>query len=178
VRKDLGTLSSRPEWAEWLSASDLLDRFVVTVDNVAEDVNPRKQLDFVKVKPQGSPRLDTARYDLTADVIASVDAKGAAQVVRDLHPLLESAYHKLGYPDRKFDDVAAKALQRIIDAPIVEKPPRLVPKGLVYAFADEKLEKLGPVEKLLLRMGPRNTRLIQTKAREIAAALDLRIATH
>ena len=178
MRKDLGTLSSRPEWAQWLSASDLLDRFVVTVDNVAEDVNPRKQLDFVKVKPQGSPRLDTARYDLTADVIASVDAKGAAQVVRDLHPLLESAYHKLGYPDRKFDDVAAKALQRIIDAPISEKPPRLVPKGLVYAFADEKLEKLGPVEKLLLRMGPRNTRLIQTKAREIAAALDLRIATH
>ena len=178
VRKDLGTLSSRPEWAQWLSASDLLDRFVVTVDNVAEDVNPRKQLDFVKVKPQKTSRLDTARYDLTADVIASVDAKGAAQVIRDLHPLLESAYHKLGYPDRKFDDVAAKALQRIIDAPIVETTPRLVPKGLVYAFSDEKLEKLGPVEKLLLRMGPRNTKLIQTKAREIAAALDLRIATH
>ena len=111
-------------------------------------------------------------------MIASVDAKGAAQVVRDLHPLLETAYHKLGYPDRKFDDVAAKALQRIIDAPVKEKTPRLVPKGLVYAFADEKLESLGPVEKLLLRMGPRNTKLIQTKAREVAAALDLRIATH
>jgi hypothetical protein len=178
VRKDLGSLSPRPEWAQWLSASDLLDRFVVTVDNVAEDVNPRKQLDFVKVKPQRSDRLDTARYDLAADVIASVDAKGAAQVVRDLHPLLETAYHKLGYPDRKFDDVAAKALQRIIDAPVKEKTPRLVPKGLVYAFADEKLESLGPVEKLLLRMGPRNTKLIQTKAREVAAALDLRIATH
>ena len=178
VRKDLGTLSSRPEWAQWLSASDLLDRFVVTVDNVAEDVNPRKQLDFVKVTPQKAGRLDSARYDLTADVIASVDAKGAAQVVRDLHPLLESAYHRLGYPDRKFDDVAAKALQRIIDAPMVEKAPRLVPRGLVYAFADEKLEKLGPVEKLLLRMGPRNTKLIQGKARELAAALDLRLATH
>lgn len=178
VRKDLGSLSPRPEWAQWLSASDLLDRFVVTVDNVAEDVNPRKQLDFVKVKPQKSDRLDAARYDLAAGVIASVDAKGAAQVVRDLHPLLETAYHKLGYPDRKFDDVAAKALQRIIDAPVVEQPPRLVPKGLVYAFSDEKLEKLGPVEKLLLRMGPRNTKLIQTKAREIATALDLRIAAH
>jgi hypothetical protein len=178
VRKDLGSLSSRPEWAEWIAATDLLDRFVVTVDNVALDVNPRKQLDFVKLAPQKSNRLETARYDLIADVIASVDAKGAAQVVRDLHPMLETAYHKLGYPDRTFDQVAAKALKRIVDAPVVESTPRLVSKGLVYAFADEKLEALGPVEKLLLRMGPRNTRLIQAKAKEIAAALDLRIASH
>jgi len=179
LRKNLASLSSRPEWAQWIAATDLLDRFVVTVDNVAEDVHPRKQLDFIQVKPLKSDRLDTLRYDFVADVIASIDAKGAAQVVRDLHPLLESAYHKLGYPDRKFDQVAAKALKRIIDAPVVEKTPKLVPKGLVYAFADEKLEALGPVEKLLLRMGPRNTKLIQAKAKEIAAALDLRVAaTH
>jgi hypothetical protein len=177
VRKDLGSLSSRPEWAQWLAASDLLDRFVVIVDNVAEDVNPRKQLDFVKVAPLQSEKLDTSRYDRIADVLASIDAKGAAQVVRDLHPLLESAYHKLGYPDRNFDQVAAKALKRIIDTPVLDKPPRLVPKGANFAYADEKLEALGPVEKLLLRMGPRNTRLIQGKAREIAAALDLRVAS-
>ena len=74
--------------------------------------------------------------------------------------------------------MAGKALKRIIDAPVLDKAPRLVPKGANFAYEDEKLEALGPVEKLLLRMGPRNTRLIQTKAREIAAALDLRVATH
>ena len=178
MRKDLSALSPRPEWAQWIAASDLLDRFVVTVDNVAEDVNPRKQLDFVKMAPQKTTKLDTLRYDLVADVIGSIDAKGAAQVVRDIHPLLESAYHKLGYPDRKFDQVATKALKRIIDAPVVEKTPALAPKGLVFAFADEKLESLGPVEKLLLRAGPRNTKIIQAKARELAAALELRVASH
>ena len=179
MRRDLGSLSARPEWAQWLTASDLLDRFVVIVDNVAEDVNPRKQVDFIKVEPQRSEKLDPARYDRIADVVASIDAKGAAQVVRDLHPLLESAYHKLGYPERKFDQVATKALQRIVDAPVQEKPPGLVPKGGEnFAWSDPKLEALGPVEKLLLRMGPRNTRLIQNKAREVAAALDLRIARH
>jgi len=178
LRKDLGSLSSLPEWAQWLAATDLLDRFVVIVDNVAEDVNPRKQLDFVKVAPLKTEKLNTARYDRIADVIASIDAKGAAQVVQDIHPLLESAYHKLGYPDRSFDQVAGKALKRIIDAPVLDKTPRLVPKGANFAYEDEKLESLGPVEKLLLRMGPRNTRLIQNKAREIAAALDLRVATH
>jgi hypothetical protein len=178
LRKDLGSLSSLPEWAQWLGVSDLLDRFVVIVDNVAEDVNPRKQLDFVKVAPQKTEKLNPARYDRIADVIASIDAKSAAQVVREIHPLLETAYHKLGYPDRSFDQVAGKALKRIIDAPVLDKAPRLVPKGANFAYEDEKLEALGPIEKLLLRMGPRNTRLIQNKAREVAAALDLRVATH
>jgi hypothetical protein len=178
-RKQLAALSSRPEWAQWLGASDLLDRWVVVVDNVAEDVSPRKQLDFIKVAPQGSaPALDYARYDGVADVIASVDAKGLAQVLRDVRPLLASAYHKLGYPDRKFDDVLAKALQRVVDAPVVNQPPKLEPKGALFRFADDKLESLGPVEKHLLRMGPRNTKLVQAKARELAAALDLRIAAH
>ncbi|HET7785348.1 MAG TPA: DUF3014 domain-containing protein [Myxococcales bacterium] len=178
-RKQLAALSSRPEWAQWLATSDLLDRWVVVVDNVAEDVSPRRQLDFIKVAPQGNaPRLDYARYDGVADVIASVDAKGFAQVLRDLHPLLVTAYHKLGYPDRKFDDVLAKALQRIVDAKVLTQPPRLEPKGANFRFTDDKLESLGPVEKHLLRMGPRNTKLVQGKAREVAAALDLRIASH
>jgi len=179
MRKDLASLSPMPEWAQWLAASDLLDRVVVVVDNVAEDVDPRKQLDFIKVSPLKGEKLDTARYDQIAAVIGSIDAKGLAQVVRDLHPLLETAYHKLGYPDRKFDAVAAKALQRIVDAPVLDRPPALVPKGGAnFAFADAKLEALGPVEKLLLRMGPKNTRTLQAKAREVAAALDLRIAQH
>src|SRR3954451_17573512 len=109
ARKDLAALSSRPEWARWLAASDLLDRWVVVVDNVAEDVSPRKQMDFIEVAPHGNAaKMDYARYDGVADVIASVDAKGFGQVLRDLHPMLVTAYHKLGYPDRKFDDVLTK----------------------------------------------------------------------
>ena len=178
LRKQLAALSPRPELGRWLSVEDLLDRWVVTVDNLAEDASPRKQLNFLSVAPARRNSLDYKRYDGIADVIASVDAKGFAAVVRDLHPLLVSAYHKLGYPDRNFDQVAAKALQRLIDAPVVDGPVKLEPKGALLRFQDDKLEALGPVEKHLLRMGPRNTRLIQAKAKEIAAALDLRMAAH
>jgi hypothetical protein len=156
----------------------------VVADNLAEDVSPRKQLAaaapdkrFEAVEKKGAPQIDPKnyqRYDLFTEVVASVDAKAFAEAVRELHPLLETAYHRLGYPDRKLDDVARKALQRLIDAPVVEGPLALVPKGALYKFADPKLEALGPVEKHLLRMGPRNTRLIQSKAREIAAELRLR----
>jgi hypothetical protein len=54
-----------------------------------------------------------------------------------------------------------------------EGPVLVEPDGAVYAFADPKLEALGPVEKHLLRMGPRNARLVQQKAREIETSLGL-----
>lgn len=188
MRGDLSSASPRPEWAKWLSQSDLLERAAVVLDNLAEDASPRKQLEFLA--PQGNfriiekkalPTIDPRsyqRYDAVADVIGSLDAKVFAQAVRALHPLLEAAYHRLGYPDRKLDDVTQKALQRIIDAPVVEGPIQLEPKGAVYKFAYDQLEAAGPVEKHLLRMGPRNTKIIQDKARQIAAALDLRVAAH
>jgi hypothetical protein len=49
----------------------------------------------------------------------------------------------------------------------------LVDESGVYTFEERKLERLPPVERHLLRMGPRNTRLIQAKAQAIAAELGL-----
>jgi hypothetical protein len=43
--------------------------------------------------------------------------------------------------------------------------------GTIYFFSAPELERLGPVEKHLLRMGPRNTRIIQAKARQMERAL-------
>ena len=63
------------------------------------------------------------------------------------------------------DDVSAP----VVDGSVEVKPGR----GALYEFADEKLEKQGPIAKHLLRMGPRNTKLIQAKARELAQALEL-----
>ena len=182
VRNVLGNVS--PLIAKWLQQDNLLDRAVVVADNIAEDVTPRKQLPFLApAKPFSAPKnvLDEhsyRRYDTFADAIASIDAKTLAAAVRELHPLLESAYHKLGYPDRTFDSVATRALQRLIDAPVIEGPVPLVPKGAIWRYAADELESQAPVEKHLMRMGPRNTKVIQIKAREIASALDLRLAAH
>jgi Protein of unknown function (DUF3014) len=184
IRAEAAKLSSRPEWAEWLKQSGLLERWVVVTDNLSEDVSPRKQLGFLgPAKPfhaqqkRNRTYIDPrsyARYDTFADVVASIDAKGFANLVRDLHPLLQAAYHALGYPNRNIDVAAAQALQRIAAAPVVEGPVELKPgQGALWLFADEKLEKQGPVEKHLLRMGPRNTKLLQAKAKEIAQALEL-----
>src|SRR5947209_18630 len=102
IRRAVGNVS--PLIAPWLQQDDLLNRTVVTVDNIAEGVSPRKQLPFLApAKPFTAPKnvLDQQsyrRYDGFADAIASIDAKTLAAAVHELHPLLESAYHKLGYP--------------------------------------------------------------------------------
>ena len=184
IRREAGNLSSRPELADWLKQPGLLERWVAVTDNLAEGVSPRKQLAFLApaqpftVQQKGSrtyldPR-SYSRYDTFADVLASIDAKAFADLVRDLHPLLQSAYHALGYPDRNIDVAAAQALQRLVSAPVVDGAVEVKPgHGALYEFVDEKLEKQGPVAKHLLRMGPRNTKLIQAKAYELAQALQL-----
>jgi hypothetical protein len=184
IRTELAPVSNKPAFAEWLKQNELLDRWVVVTENLAEGVSPRKQLTFLApAKPftVKGDRIDPrsyARYDGIADVIASVDAQRFAAAVRDLKPLLEAAYHRLGYPGKSFDELAQRALQRLVDAPVVESAIKVTPKGALYRFADDKLEAQGAIEKHLLRMGPRNTKLVQAKAMEIASSLQLKVAVH
>ena len=184
IRREAANLSPRAELADWLKQSGLLERWVAVTDNLSEGVSPRKHLGFLapakgfqaqqKRKRTFIDARSYARYDTFADVVASVDAKAFAFLVRDLHPLLQAAYHALGYPDRSVDLAAAQALQRLVAAPVVDGPVEVkAGKGALYEFADDKLEKQSAVAKHLLRMGPRNTKLIQAKAKEIAQALEL-----
>jgi hypothetical protein len=178
-------LSASAAWRRWILAGDLVRRFAVAADNLAEGVSPRKPLEPLRpekgfsVAAAGGRRMIAPeayrRYDALADAVASVDAQAAARAYRELHPVLEAAWRGLGYPKGSLDPVVGKALQRIAGAPVREGEVAVVPasRGAMWEFADRGLEDLGPVEKHLLRMGPRNTRLLQAKARELEGALGL-----
>lgn len=183
LRAQLGKVTPTSRFHDWLSAADLLRRWVAATDEIAADVSPRAELPFLQPdRPfkvaqtwRGTEISPVAyeRFDAVGNVAGSIDAQRFAEVYRSLHPLLESAYHQLGYPGGSFDAVTARALQRISDAPVRDRAPRLERAGSLYLFADTSLESLGPVEKALLRMGPRNTRLVQQSAHDIATALGL-----
>ena len=121
IRAEGAKLSSRPELAQWLKQSGLLERWVAVTDNLSEGVSPRKHLGFLapakgfqaqqKRKRTFIDARSYARYDTFAEVVASIDAKAFAALVRDLHPLLQSAYHALGYPNRNVD---TGALDRLV----------------------------------------------------------------
>lgn len=183
VRSLLEPASPDPRFRRWLFEGDLVRRWVVVTDNLAEGVSPRGQLSFLgparpfSVRRRGRREVIAAesyrRYDDFADIVATVDAPALAQAYRALHPALEAAYRALGYPEASLDRVTARALRRIEAAPVRDGEVAVVGSDGTWAFADARLENLGAVEKHLLRMGPRNTRILQAKARQILDALRL-----
>lgn len=173
ARAALAGLSARPELAEWAKQKDLVRRFVSLVDNVAEGKSPRTHVEFLAPRTPFTPRA-TDRWNGFADVVASVDAGRFAAAYKELKPLFDAAYREVGQAGSTFDARLKQALERVIKTPLPEKPPAVKPgKGALYVYADESLESLSAAEKQLLRMGPRNEKLIQEKAAQLEKALGL-----
>jgi hypothetical protein len=114
-----------------------------------------------------------SRYDVVANVFGSLDATVCARLHRLLLPLFEEAYGVLGRREGRFDDVLARAFRELLRTPVRDGEIEVVPGIRSYRFADPDLQALSPAQKQLLRMGPGNTRAVQAKLRELAAALDL-----
>jgi hypothetical protein len=180
----LEAVSPNPLVRGLLTDADLIRRWAVGVENVANDVVPRKQLaplaparPFSVVRRGGQAFIDPqsyARYDGVGDAVASVNVDALAIAWAALRPALDVAYRALGYPDGSIDQAAARALHRIEKAPVRDGEVEVVEgAGAVWSYADPALERLGDVERQVLRMGPRNARILQEKAREIARALGL-----
>jgi hypothetical protein len=168
----------------WLPTTGLIRNFTVVVANIADGATPAKQLKVLR--PQGPfrimPRGSTTvvdprsydRYSTIADAVASVDPAGAARLYATLKPRIEDAQRDLGSADT-FDHTLERAIVALLNTPVLDGSEALKPKGkgIGYGYADERLESLTPAQKQLLRMGPRNVRVIKAKLHDIALALGI-----
>jgi hypothetical protein len=183
VRLLVGRLSAHPAVAAWLTGDGLIRNATVVVQNVAAGGTPARQLRqvapegaFAVRKEAGETFVDPRshqRYNWIADAVASVDTEGAARLYSTLRPRVEEAYAELGSTDTPFDATLERAIIVLLETPVVEGDVRLVTRGALYAYVDPRLEGLLPAQKQVVRTGPRNTRLIQRKLREIALALGI-----
>jgi hypothetical protein len=180
----LGQISSSSDYQAWIRQPEALSRFAAAVTAISDGHTPKDLLRFLapsgafKTYEKGSKLyIDSAsyaRYDFLAKAFSSLDAAVAARAYEALRPALAHVYAEFGRPGTQFETVLAKALKRISQAPIPEGNVELVPgEGALYAFANPKYEALPAAEKQLLRMGPKNARLIQAKCKELLAALPL-----
>jgi hypothetical protein len=184
LRERLSGLSSHPDFARWLQADQLARRGTAAVAALAEGRSPREQLPFLAPagrftaverggKSYVSPQA-YARYDGIADVVASVDARAAAELYRIGKPLLETAHNEIAAPEATLDGAVGTAIARLLATPVPSEEPEVIEgEGLVYSYADPALEGLSQAQKHLLRTGPRNMRLIQAKLRGFAEAAGL-----
>jgi hypothetical protein len=180
VREIVGSVSTAPLLATWLGGSQLLRGATQVLVSIADG---HSLPSFVgRFAPQGSFAVRTSegrtvidpasyrRYDAVGAAAASIDPARAAAAYRTLRPRLDEAYRELGMAG-SIDDLVIRAAGQVLAVPLVEREIPVVPKGIVYAYADPRLEALPPTSKLLLRMGPDTVRRVQTLAREFTAAV-------
>jgi hypothetical protein len=185
VRELVGRLSAHPTVAAWLTTDQLLRNFTVALEHVSNGKTPSAQLGklrpagpFLIREDRGSISIDPRsyrRYDRYADAVAALDARGTARLYATLKPRIIDAYRELGHPDGNVDVVVERALAELLNTPVVEGEVALASRTVAYEFRDERLQSLSPAQRQLLRMGPRNVRLIQAKLREIAPFLGISV---
>ena len=180
IRQLVGTFSSHPQLVAWLATPDLVRTFVAIVDKIAIGASPAKNAAFAK--PKGAfevigegatvqmSQASYDRYNTIASVIDSVNIDGAAKAYARIKPLCEQAYRDLGYPDGDFEKKLSLAIARLLDTPVPDGPIELAATSVSYQYADPELESLSVPQKQLLRMGPRNMKIVQAKLREFVKA--------
>ena len=182
LRPLLSALSSRPELAKWLATDDLVRQLAMAIDQAATGASPARDFKVIKPTtpfvPAGSGlrrTIDPAsyrRYDGLVQTVTSIDASSVAKIYKTIRPRLNEAYHRIGNPASDVDNALRKAIDILLDTPVVKDPIPVIEDGKAgWAYADDQLEGLLPTQKQLLRMGAANVDRLLVWLRALQAAL-------
>ncbi|WP_394129251.1 DUF3014 domain-containing protein [Shewanella maritima] len=165
-----------------LQKKDLARQFVVFVDNLAQGELIRKasplkgpENDFTVSEVTNKTYLNPDsyhRYDMYADFVSNLDAQTLTETYAYIEPLFTQAFDELGYGDSySFNERLQQAFSMLLNTPIIEDPIEVSTISVNYQFVDPNLEALPNAQKLLIRMGPDNTRKIQSAIRKMRQQL-------
>ena len=170
--------------AELVIEQDLISNFVVFVDNASrgEMVAQFSPLEvpegkFMVEETEGDlltyelNENSFSRYDAYAELLLSLPVEKSIEVYKELTPAIDSAHMELGYEAGTFDRKLKRALDYLIDAPLISADAKLVAPSAMFKYAEPELEDLLAIQKLLLRMGPDNQQKIRAKLIELKQAL-------
>jgi len=188
----------RDQWAllgggrlmtEWASADQIVRRSMTVIDNLSRGKVANTLLRTFApsvpfmVLPQSSAaaeetvetyRLDPSGYERFTPFVTMINGLDNSQLIDfylKLRPLFQQAYLELGYPSGHVDDVIFKAMRVIQAVSLPDGDIRLLRPKVLYQFADPALEALSPLEKLFIRMGAENTKIVQQKVSVLEQSL-------
>ncbi len=182
ARAQLDEVADGMQIDDALRPDNLLRRLTVFIDNLANGEVMRQQgpfkplqREFIVLEVNNSLYLDPAgyhRYDKYADFIEQLDVTRLTEAFERSEPLLESAYQELGHPEGQLRSVILEAIDLLLQAPEYEQPLPLKSHSVNYRFADPEVEALPDAHKLMIRMGPDNTRKVKSFLRRFKAELN------
>jgi hypothetical protein len=177
----------RPGVLTFLQLDGFVRRIVVTVDNLSHSHAAARLWPVVptpdrfQVTQQGGATLladsNAARYRPFVQFARGVNTAKAAAFYAKWYPLFQSAYEELGYPGKYFNDRLVQVIDQLLATPELAGPVQLVlteVKGSVptlrpwvrYEYADAALEVRPAGQKMLMRMGTENARVLKAKLQE------------
>ncbi|MFC6441579.1 DUF3014 domain-containing protein [Bowmanella sp. JS7-9] len=167
--------------ARLVVSSDLFNRLVVQIDNIANQQLANNHRLFKA--PQGQFQvyqqadrlwIDAQSYQRYDGYVALLDAMDNQQLIamyQSLLPAMQEKYAEIGSRRVAFEDVLMDAVEHLLATPEVPTPIEVKTESVMYQFADERIEALSPVQKQLIRMGPENMRRVKVKLRQLRALL-------
>lgn len=169
------------ELSELFVLNNIIQRITVTIDTLPQKDLPVRLLptkpapgSFMVEGPEGeqviSPQ-NQRRYGTFVRLVDAVDTRRAVAVYVRLYPLFQQAYRQLGHPTGYFNDRLVAVIDHLLATPQVTEPVRVAQHVVRYRFVDPELEALSAGQKLMIRIGPDNARIIKAKLREIREAV-------
>jgi hypothetical protein len=169
--------------------NELMRKMVLGIDNLGRGeishkyppatINIESFERFVTAAPpqQDAPRYlmgeaTFSRYNQAIAVFSAIDKAALAKFYRWSQPLWQQAYNELGNAEVAFNKVTITALDRLLSAPDIEGDIVLTRPSVMFKYADPNLEKLSDSDKLMLRLGPDNRRILKAALRDFKKELN------
>ena len=177
----LGALGGREQWLRFVLPSDVVQRFVLTIDNLPSDSMSMQYRavvampgSFVIERRDGEAAIaaqNARRYDAFVAFAAGVDARRLVSVYKRFYPLFQKSYRSIGYPEGHFNDRVVQVIDDLLSAPSPAGAVFLEQPRVLYEFAESSLERRSVGQRIMIRVGPEHAAKLKAKLREIRAVL-------
>jgi len=181
VKSAFVSIASSPLVAEYLVDESLLQKFVINVNSIASQEMSRNHSliappeEKFSVYQQADRQWIDAdsfkRYNPYIDALESMSTDDLIEIMNTYRPTLEAKFAEISAPNTTFNSALIKAIDELLDTPIVPLPIEVYSDSVMFKFKDDKLESLSAPQKQLIRTGPENTRRIKDVLRNLQDAL-------
>ena len=178
VRDALGHIPLGTTGQQYLTPGNIIERSASVIYLMAQGDVPYKLLPVSRPKAafpfsDDGTRVVTdpagfERYDPLTQWLGSLDFESLLSSLEWFLPLFREAWSYYGEDPAAFDMAVVMTLDLVIATPEIDlSEARLIRREAVWIFEDPTIEGLAPIQKLMLRMGPENAKILKAKAAEV-----------
>jgi hypothetical protein len=181
ARETIESVNGGKALAQFVAGDYIVERAVAIVDALRRGEVPYKLL------PVGRPSkpfpisddglrvtMDSSgfsRYDVFAQWVNGIDVLAIVELLNEYEQIATEALSRMGVGDFDIRSAVLAATTEILAAPIAPESAELMKREANWVYMDPELEALSSLQKQVLRMGPKNSQIIQEKARELRGAV-------